>query len=398
MDAGGDPDHPNGGHDLRWLCHHKYRQHLVYLRAVRQPDYQQQPGARATPDGSINSHASQWQRALPQFKQLRYAQAYPGIDLVYYSREGEFEFDFVVMPGADARQIRLQTEGAAKPVINAQGELLLDGQAGLLRIKKPVLYQHIDGQKVVLDARWVLAPNGELSFALPAYDKRHVLVIDPVFKLLHSTYLGGVHDDQVGALVLDAQGNAYIVGNSGSEDWPVSGNAYQTRRKNLGVYVRNVVVTKFDAAGTLLWSTFIGGSVNDYGAGIALDAAGQVVISGSTNSSDFPTTAGAHQNTLRGGASGFVAVLSPDGSTLVQSTLYGGTGTAGVNAMALDGAGNVVISGNAGPGLATTTGAYKTTLATGTAAYVARFSPSTAGPLQLLAATYYGAETPEINI
>ena len=90
----------------------------------------------------IGPDVRQWQPGLPQFKQLRYPQAYPGIDLVYYSREGEFEFDFVVMPGADPRAIRLQisspTEGAPMPVINAQGELLLDGEGGLLRIKKPV--------------------------------------------------------------------------------------------------------------------------------------------------------------------------------------------------------------------------------------------------------------------
>lgn len=341
--------------------------------------------------------SSRWLRDLPQYRQLRYAGLYRGIDLVWYSRDGELEFDLVVQPGADAAQIQLQINGAKAPTLADDGQLLLDGPGGALRLKRPVLYQHIDGRKLTLDAQWRLGAAGRVGLDLPAYDKRYPLVIDPVVKLLYSTYLGGVHDDQVGNLVLDAQGNAYIVGNSGSEDWPVSGNAYQTRRKNLGVYVRNIVVTKFDAAGTLLWSTFLGGSVNDYGSAIAIDAAGQVVIGGTTTSSDFPTTAGAHQTALRGGTNGFVAVLSPDGSTLVQSTLYGGTGTSGVNALALDSAGNVVIAGNAGAGLSTTAGAYKPNLATGTAAYVARFSPSTGGPLQLLAASYYGTDTAESN-
>ena len=93
-----------------------------------------------------------------------------------------------------------------------------------------------------------------------------------------------MHDDQVGGVVLDAQNNAYVVGNSGSEDFPVSGNAYQSTRKAIGSYVRNVVVTKFDASGTLVYSTFIGGSVNDYGIGIAVDGNGRASITGYTDS------------------------------------------------------------------------------------------------------------------
>ena len=133
----------------------------------------------------------------------------------------------------------------------------------------------------------------ELSFALPAYDTRHPLIIDPVFKLLYSTYLGGVHDDQVGGMVLDANNNAYVIGNSGSEDWPVSGNAYQSKRKAIGSYVRNVVVTKFDASGAVVYSTFIGGSTNDYGTSIAIDGAGNAYLTGYTTSSDFPVTTNA---------------------------------------------------------------------------------------------------------
>ena len=338
---------------------------------------------------------TRWLGQVPHYRQLRYAELYPGIDLVYYGRDGDFEFDFVVKPGADPSRIRLQSRGTTPPLIDAKGDLLLDGAGGVLRVHRPVLHQDIDGRRVNLDARWVLRANGALSFELPAYDKRYTLVIDPVFKLLYSSYLGGVHDDLVGAMTMDAQGNAYVIGNSGSEDWPVSGNAVQTRRKNLGSYVRNVVVTKFDAAGGLIWSTFLGGSVNDYGNAIALDAAGNVVIGGYTNSSDFPTTAGAYQTVLRGGTSAFIAALSPDGSTLLRSTLYGGDGTAVVQGLVLDAAGNVVVTGTAGTGLPTTAGVYKATLATGHAAFVARFSPPAAGPLQLLAATYYGSDTPE---
>ena len=345
----------------------------------------------------LGPDASSWIRGVPRFRQLRYAELYPGIDLVYYSRQGELEFDLVVKPGADASRIRLRVGGTNAPAIADNGDLLLDGENGALRLHRPVLYQNIDGEKSVLEARYVLTNERELSFALPAYDKRYPLVIDPVFKLLYSTYLGGVHDDQVGAMALDAQGNAYVIGNSGSEDWPVSGNAYQSRRKAIGQYVRNVVVTKFDASGTLIYSTFIGGSTNDYGTGIAVDAAGNAYLTGNTTSSDFPVTTGAAQSTFKGVTSAYLAILSPDGSALRHSTFYGGSGSSEAQAIALDASGAPVLAGTAGPGLATTAGAYKTTLAAGRAAFVARFSPLASGAPQLMAASYFGVDNPQAN-
>lgn len=121
----------------------------------------------------------------------RYADLYPGIDLVYYSRDGELEFDLIVKPGADPTQISLRVGGAEAPVIAENGDLLLDGAKGALRLHRPVLYQNIDGQKKVLDAQYMLGADRALGFTLPAYDKRYPLIIDPIFKLLYSTYLTG---------------------------------------------------------------------------------------------------------------------------------------------------------------------------------------------------------------
>ena len=340
---------------------------------------------------------ARWQRHVPRFRQLRRPGLYPGIDLVYYSREGEFEFDLVVQPGADPSVIRLLQQGTRAAAIDSEGRLRLDGGDGQLMVKRPVLYQHIDGQRITLDAQWVRHADGSFGFALPAYDRSRVLVIDPVFKLQYATYLGGVHDDAPEAMTLDAQGNVYVVGQSASEDWPVSGNALQRTRKNLGRYAYDVVVSKFDPAGTLLWSTFYGGLQDEHGRAIRVDAAGRVIIAGDTASDDLPTTAGALQRTRRGATDGFVAVLSPDGSVLEQATYFGGTGGTTINALALAGQGRLMAAGSAGAGLATTAGAYKPTLATGKAAFVARFTGVSAGPLQLQAASYYGTDNPEAN-
>jgi hypothetical protein len=365
--------------------------YLRFIGANREGRFESREPAPGKASYLRGSDPAQWIRDLPRYRQLRYAQLYAGIDLVYYSRDGEMEFDFVVKPGADPSRIRFHVDALVPPVVADSGELLLDGAQGALRLRRPVLYQHIDGQKKVLAGRYVLRGEREVGFEVADYDKRHPLIIDPVFNLLHSTYLGGVHDDVVGGMVLDANGNAYVVGHSGSEDWPVSGNAVQTDRKNLGVYVRNVVVTKFDAAGTLVWSTFLGGSVNDYGRGIALDAAGRVLIAGQTLSSDFPTTANALQRQLQGSGNAFIAVLSADGSALEYSSLYGGIGGSDATGLRIDAASQVVIAGSAGPGLATTAGAYQATLADGNAAFVAKFDLPVNGAAALKAASYYGA-------
>lgn len=371
--------------------------HLRFEGATERAPFTEREAATSRAHVLQGADPSRWLHGVAQARQLRQSGLYRGIDIVYYSRGAEFEFDFVVQPGADPAQVRLRLAGEKPAVVEPDGSLALDGPGGMLRLKAPLAYQQVDGQRLALAARWRVDGDGRIGFDLPAWDRTGVLVIDPVLNLLESTYLGGVHDDQVGGMTLDAAGNAYVIGNSGSEDWPVSGTAYQPTRQALGTYVRNVVVSKFDAAGNLLYSTFIGGSTNDYGNAIAVDASGNAYLTGRTESADFPVTADAAQPAFRGAPSAYLAVLSPDGSTLRYASFYGGTGSSQAAAIALDAGGAPVIAGHAGPGLPTTAGAYKPTLATGTAAFVARFSPLAAGAPRLVAASYYGVDNPEPN-
>ena len=135
-----------------------------------------------------------------------------------------------------------------------------------------------------------------------------------------------------------------------------------------------------------------------------LDSQGNAYITGFTESSDFPVTANAYQRTFPGAASSaFLAELSPDGSALLYSSFFGGPGGAGPSsaapgfAIARNPQGNVVISGNAGPGLPTTSNAYQKQISSGTAAFVAVFDLALSGAAQLTASTYYGASTPAAN-
>lgn len=354
--------------------------------------------ARAPVPGRVHhlrgDDAARWIRDLPQFQQLRQHGLYPGIDVVYYSREGRFEFDLVVHPGADPTRVAWQVQSSHAPYVDAEGHLRLDGPDGRLRLERPQLHQHADGRRVRRDGRWVLGEHGRLHIEVGAYDRSRVLVIDPVLQLLHSTYLTGFHDEQVGAVTVDAEGNAYVVGRSNSDDFMVSAGALQPGRASADY---DAVITKFDAAGALVYSTYLGGTGLDAAAAVVVDARGRAHVVGSTTAPDFPTTPGAMQRGLAGSRQAFLAVLAADGSALEYATYYGGGGGSDGSGVALDGAGGVVIAGYAGPGLPTTAGAYKPTLATGQAGFLARVDPAAAPAAQLQAASYYGTDAPQDN-
>ena len=118
-------------------------------------------------------------------------------------------------------------------------------------------------------------------------------MIDPV--LSYSTYLGGSSDDVGDGIAVDAAGDAYVTGYTSSTNFPTTAGAFQS---SLGGAM-NAFVTKLNAAGTaLVYSTYLGGNNTDWGYGIAVDAVGDAYVIGSTQSADFPTTAGAFQTSL----------------------------------------------------------------------------------------------------
>ncbi|MHA1435888.1 MAG: SBBP repeat-containing protein, partial [Candidatus Heimdallarchaeota archaeon] len=169
------------------------------------------------------------------------------------------------------------------------------------------------------------------------------LIIDP---LIYSTYIGGSGFDIVNDMVLDEEGNTYIVGYTSSSDFPTSATAYNDTFYGPG---NDVLVLKLSADGsTLLYSTFIGGNGTDEGYDIEIDDTGCAIITGCTDSINFPT-ANAYDDTYNGksGEFGdcFILKLSSDGSSLVYSTYFGGSGDDIASAMAIDTNNNIIITG-----------------------------------------------------
>ncbi len=304
------------------------------------------PSARVTgenPQTSTSNYftgndSRKWQTSVPNFGRVRYAGVYPGVDLVYYGKDGHLEYDWIVSPGADPARIRMIFENTDRLRIDKKGDLVIRTGESEYRHKRPVVYQETGGQRVPVAGTWTLHGK-EGSFHIGRYDHRKELVIDP--PLIYSTYHGGNGLDYAYAVAVDSVGNTYVTGGAGSANFPTAA-PLQGALKG----AEDVFVTKYNPNGSAkLYSTYLGGGGPDEGRGIAVDAQGNAYVTGSAGSIDFPTT-DAIQATQGGSGDAFLLKLNATGSALVYSTYLGGNGIDAGSAVALDAAGNAYVVGS----------------------------------------------------
>jgi hypothetical protein len=267
------------------------------------------------------------------------------------------------------------------------------------------------GRAIALDSSGNACITGETtSPAFPttagAFDTTHNLSADAfVLKLnstgtalVFSTFLGGSGFDEPFDITVDILNNPYVVGRTASSAFPTTASAFDTTQNGSN----DVFLSKLEPNGTtLLYSTFVGGTLNDWGYSLAVDQFGFVSFAGFTSSSDFPTSAGAYDTTFNGGGNdAFITrinTLQSGASSLVFSTYLGGTDDDSVRALALDARGNVFVAGNVvnGGGFPTTPGAYDTTHNGAVDVFVAKlaFSGGT-----LVYSTYLGGSSTEYAV
>ena len=286
--------------------------------------------------------ADRWQHAVPAFARVRYTDVYPGISLVFYGTDRQLEYDFIVAPGADPAAVALAFDGVEGLHVDGAGDLVLATGAGDLRLRRPVIYQEVDGERRPVDGGYVVDGN-RVRFRMTAWDPARPLVIDPI--LAYSTFLGGSSNDQGFGITVDATGNAYVTGSTISSNFPVSSSPLQATRRG----VTDAFVTKLDPTGALVFSTFLGGSGDDAGNAIVVDGSGNVLVAGTTTSGNFPVQGASpfapFQSTLRGGNDAFVAKLDPTGGTLVYSTYLGSNTDDFGTGIAVDALGNAYVTG-----------------------------------------------------
>ena len=278
----------------------------------------------------------QWTTNVPNFMKVRYQSVLDGIDLVYYGNQGQLEYDFVLAAGAKPEAIHLAFNGAQK--------ISVDQQSGALVL--------------------TLGKRGnEVRFRKP---------------VAYQTEAG----ERTGKRLVAAN---YIVDSQHRVGF------------QLGPYDHSKTLL-IDP--TLSYSTYLGGSSNDYGTGIAVDNAGSAYVVGYTNSANFPVTSGSFQTTCGGGCNGtsvdaFVTKLDPTGSFLVYSTYLGGVSNDYGNGIAVDAAGNAFIVGQTfSSNFPVTAGAFQTSCGGGSCAsgdaFVTELNPSGSA---LVYSTYLGGKS-----
>jgi len=353
---------------------------------------------------------------------------YAGIDMRYYLDGGRLRYDWVVQPGGDPSQIVFGLEGSEKTYIDSEGRLVFMTRFGEVKLAELRVYQgdrEIAGRFVERPGGWgivvgsydptqplVIDPlvystyiggsSGEEGYAIAVDGSGNAYVTgwtssidydvtpgafqtryggyDDVFvtklnaagtALVYSTYIGGnsgeglnYGGDEVGyGIAVDGSGNAYVTGFTESIDYDVTPGAFQTTH---GGGEWDVFVTKLNATGTaLVYSTYIGGSGDEVGYGIAVDGSGNAYVTGHTNSPDYDVTTGAFQTTSGGGRDVFVTKLNATGTALVYSTYIGGSGEDRGYAIAVDGSGNAYVTGwTYSTDYDVTPGAFQTTKST----------------------------------
>lgn len=301
----------------------------------------------------LGNDSAKWRTNVPTYSKVKYADVYQGVDLVYYGNGRQLEYDFIVAPGADPGAIEMEFQGTRGPALDAHGNLVLKAAGGEMILKKPVVYQEINGRRAEVAGRYALKGKGRVGFRLGQYDKSLPLIIDPV--LVYSTYLGGNLPDQGLGIAVDSSGHAYVTGQTLSANFPVVG-ALQPNLKG----VSDAFVTKLDPTGsTIVYSTYLGGDGSDMAHAIAVNAAGHAFVAGETFSDNFPT-ANALYPSRAGGFDAFVAELNDTGSALVYSTYLGGGSADIANAIAVDGNGNTYVAGDTSSKLFPTANALQT--------------------------------------
>jgi hypothetical protein len=299
-----------------------------------------------------------WKSGLKTYSSIVYENLWDGIDLVYSGTVNRMKYTFVVRPGADPAQIKFAYRGASEIKVNQQGELEVNTPAGGFKDDSPVSFQEIGGQQVEVATRFKLGqlsahPSSpgtpsEYGFEMGDYDKTRELIIDPAV-LIYCGYIGGDDTDEGEGIAVDSAGNAYVTGNTKSNEdtFPVSVGP-DTSFNGVGpssTQIGDCFVAKINAQGTaLVYCGYIGGSQRDTCNAVAVDGNDRAYVTGETDSDQttFPVNRGPGYH---GNTDAFIAKPSASGATLDICVYLGGIGFDRCLGIAVSAAGNVYVAG-----------------------------------------------------
>ncbi|HNW88468.1 MAG TPA: SBBP repeat-containing protein [Bacteroidales bacterium] len=328
---------------------------------------------------------------IRNYKKITYKDIYPGIDMVFVARPGKerpIEYTFVVNPGADAGQIKMNYKGANQTRLS-ENKIKVDVAHGSFTETIPASWIQETSHKV--DITYSIFDKDTYGFTIPSYNKSQTLFIDPNPDLEWGTYYGGSSDDIGYGISCDVSGNILITGATNSTAGIATAGAYQTSCAGVDAFI-----VKFSSSGVRQWCTYYGGSSNDEGYAITCDESRNIFVTGVTYSNDGIATAAAHQASYGGQGTFFgdAFVVKFNHSGIRQwGTYYGGSDDdVGYGIACDEKESNIFITGNtkSTTGIATPS-AHQTVLGGGSCwgdAFIVKFN--TNGVRQW--GTYYGGD------
>lgn len=329
----------------------------------------------------IGNDPRKWLTGVPHYARVRYQEVFHGVDVLYYVKDQQLEYDFIIRPGTNPDSIRMKVQGAEGIERSESGSLALKTVAGRVLLHRPVAYQQGPGGEAEVACNYLL-DQGEIRFALGDYDHSQVLRIDPVL-----SYLAPM-DAIIQAIAVDASGNSYLAGRTSSANFETTPGVLQSTLRGGS----DAVIAKLDPTGsTLLFATYIGGAGNDSAYGIALDSSGNIFIAGSTHSTDLPVNH-AFQSTLLGSEDAFLSKLNANGTQLLYSTYLGGSGFDSARGLVLDTSGRALVTGvTNSPNFPTSNGTLQAVYGGGDAdGFVAELDTNQSSTASRVFSTYLG--------
>lgn len=339
------------------------------------------------------------------FRAVTVRDIWPGVSAEFYLKGQALKYDIIVQPHADPSQIALEFSGVDDIKVDSQGRLLLRIGGRTVTEDRPCLYQPSAEGDIPVSGSFVVE-GSRVSFQIGDYDPSLPLVIDPETDLVWSSLLGGNDGESLGGAAAGPDGSIYLAGQTVSLDFPTSGGGFDpTPNGFLDAYVArlsadgsqllfatflggldddwaegidvdplgnayvvgytfsqnfpstpgvlkptanrfiNGYATKLSPTGQLVYSTFIGGSRDDWAFGVAVDAQGFAYVTGQASSTDFPTTPGAFDRTYGGLFDGYALKLNQSASALVYSTFLGGSSSDWGVDIVVDSQGRATVAG-----------------------------------------------------
>jgi len=289
----------------------------------------------------IGNDPKHWKSGVHAYSDVNYNELYPGIDLSMSADGTDLEYTYTVLPGANPSDIQIKIMGAEKVCIQ-DSDLIIKSPMVNITEKSPYAYQVVEGVKTNVPCQFVVNNDIE-SFVFPhGYYKNLPLIIDPV--VIFATYSGSYSNNFGFTGTYDSLGNSYAGGDIFGAGYPTTPGAYQTTYQGgtnggptdnqvFDGEARDVGILKFTPDGkALVFATYLGGKKgNEQPSSMVVDHSGNLIVFGTTASTDFPVTSSAFQSTLAGKTDMYISKFSPDGKKLLASTFVGGKDFDGLN-------------------------------------------------------------------